>query len=47
MVSGELKFLESYGKCDVTDTVTLLLWRHKTILITISDEHRNSPAVNI
>ena len=25
MVSGELMFLESYGKCDVTITVTLLL----------------------
>ena len=30
-VSGELMFLESYGNCDVTNTVTLLLWRHKTI----------------
>ena len=24
-VSGELMFLESYGNCDVTNTVTLLL----------------------
>ena len=31
MVSGELTFFESYGKCDVTNTETLLLWRHKTI----------------
>ena len=31
MVSGELMFLESYGNCDVTNTVTLLsdliIWR--------------------
>ena len=30
-VSGELMFVESYGNCDVTITVTLLLWRHKII----------------
>ena len=30
-MSGELMFLESYGSCDVINTVTLLLWRHKTI----------------
>ena len=30
-VRVELMFLESYGYCDVTKTVTLLLWRHKTI----------------
>ena len=30
-VSGELMFLESYGNCDVTIIVNLLLWRHKTI----------------
>ena len=30
-VSVELIFLESYGYYDVTNTVTLLLWRHKTI----------------
>ena len=30
-VSGELMFLESYGNCDVTITVTLLLRRHKII----------------
>ena len=30
-VSEELMFLESYGNCDVTNAVTLLLWRHKTI----------------
>ena len=44
-------FLESYCICDVTNTVTLHLWRHKTIiiiiLIVISDKHRNSIAVNI
>ena len=45
MVREELIFLESYGTCDVTDTVTVLLWRQ--FLITISDKHRNSPAVNI
>ena len=31
MVSEELMFLESYGNRDVTNTVTLILWRHKTI----------------
>ena len=31
MVSGELMFLESYGNCDVTNTVALLLRRQKTI----------------
>ena len=30
-VSGELMFLESCGNCDVTNIVTLPLWRHKTI----------------
>ena len=30
-LSGELMFLESYGNCDVTNKVILLLWRHKTI----------------
>ena len=42
-VSRQLMFLESYGNCDVTNTVTLILWRHKTI----SNKHRNSPVVNI
>ena len=46
-LSGELRWVESYGNCEVKITVTLLLWRHKTILITISDKHLNSPAVNI
>ena len=31
LMSGELMFLESDGNCVVTNTVTLLLWRHKTI----------------
>ena len=30
-VSEELMFLESYSICDVTNTVTFLLWRRKTI----------------
>ena len=30
-VSGELMFLESHGNYDVTNTVTVLLGRHKTI----------------
>ena len=30
-VSGELMFSESYGNCDVTNTLTLRLRRHKTI----------------
>ena len=30
-VSGELMFLDNYCICDVTNTVTLHLWRHKTI----------------
>ena len=30
-MSGQLMFLESYGNCDVTITVTLLLRRHKII----------------
>ena len=30
-VSRELMFLESYGNCDVINTVTLLLLRHKAI----------------
>ena len=46
-VSGELMFLESYGNCDVTNIVTLLLNVTKQFFITISDKHRNSPAVNI
>ena len=29
-LSGEFMFLESYGNYDVTNTVTLLLWHHKT-----------------
>ena len=33
-------FLESYGNYDVINTVTLLLWRHKTTAI--SDKHRKS-----
>ena len=48
MVSGELMFLESYGDCDVTNTVILLLVDvTKQFLITISNKHRNSPGVNI
>ena len=46
-VRGELMFLESYGNFDVTITVTLLLDVTKQFLITISDKHLNSPAVNI
>ena len=30
-VKGKLMFLESYGNCDVKNTVTLLLWRYKII----------------
>ena len=30
-VSGELMFVESYDNCDVTNTITLLLSRHKAI----------------
>ena len=40
-------FMESYGNCDVTNIVTLLLDVTKQFLITISDEHRDSPALNI
>ena len=40
-------FLESYGNCDVTNTVTLLYDVTKQFFITISDKNRNSPAVNI
>ena len=45
-MSGELMFLKIYSNCDVTNTVALLLDVTKQILITISDKHRNSPAVN-
>ena len=40
-------FLESYGNCDVTNAVTLLLDITKQFLIMISYKHCNSPAVNI
>ena len=46
-VSGELMFLESYGNCDVKNTITLLLHVTRQFLITISDKHGDSPAVNI
>ena len=36
--------LESYGNCDVTNTVTLLT---KEFLVTISDKHYDSPAAKI
>ena len=46
-VSGELMFLESYGT--VTSQIQLLSFYDvtKQFLITISDKHRNCPAVNI
>ena len=40
-------FLESYGNCDVANTLTLLLNVTKQFVFTISDKHCNSPAVNI
>ena len=40
-------FLESYGNCDVTNTVLSFFDVTKKFFITISDKHRNSPAVNI
>ena len=40
-------FLESYGNCGVTNKVTLFYDVAKQFLNTISDKHRNSPAVNI
>ena len=46
-VSGELMFLESYGNCDVTNILLSVYDVTKQFLITISDKHCNSPAVNI
>ena len=45
-MSGEL-FLESYGNCDVTNIVAVLLDVTEQFLPTISDKHHNSPVVNI
>ena len=46
-VIGQLMFLESYGNCDVTITVTVFYDVTKQFLITISDKNLDSPAVNI
>ena len=46
-MSGELMFLESYGNCDVTNTLTLRLDVTDQFLITISDKHCNPSSVNI
>ena len=40
-------FLESYGNCDVKNTEVSFYDVKKQFLITISDKHHNSPAVNI
>ena len=42
-----INVLESYGNCDVTNTVTLLYDVAKQFFITASDKHGNYPAVNI
>ena len=47
MVSGDLMLLESYGNCDVTNTLLSFYDVTKQFLITISDKHYNSPAVKM
>ena len=37
-VSGELMFLESYGSCNITNTVTPLLWYQRQFFTTIFDK---------
>ena len=46
-MSGEFMLLESYGNCDVTNTVLSFHDVTKQFFITISDKHRNSPVVHI
>ena len=40
-------FLESYGDYDVPNTLPFVFDVTKQFIITISDKHCNSPAVNI